>query len=85
LIRAAAAVMRRPRLWATAVRQIHRTAAPGWWRRPPFVPIPSRGYLDFRLVTQYGETSRQLDAHDVVNYLSWCRDFNRATDRRMGR
>lgn len=74
-----AAVARRPRLWATAVRAMRRTAPTGWWRRPPFLPLPSDDYLAFRLVTQYGDPTARPTAHDVVNYLSWLRQWDRAT------
>ncbi len=39
--RVAGAVAARPALWPSAVRAMRRTAAPGWWRRPPFLPVPS--------------------------------------------
>lgn len=77
VIRVAWAVLRRPVLWPTAVRQARRTAAPGWWRRAPFLPLPPRDYLRFRMVTQYGETDRPPDPADVLNYLVWCRDWER--------
>jgi hypothetical protein len=32
VIRAALGVVRHPALWITAIRQLRRTAAPGWWR-----------------------------------------------------
>jgi len=57
----------------TAVRQLRRTAAPGWWRRWPFVPLPAPEYLAFRMVTQYGDARHRPEPRDVVNYLSWCR------------
>jgi hypothetical protein len=74
------AVLRSPRLWPTALRQARRLAAPGWWRRRPFLPVPPVTYRHFRLVTQYGDhapreiSSREL-GRDVVNYLSWCRQW----------
>jgi hypothetical protein len=67
------AVLARPRLWPTAVRQLVRTIAPGWWRRPPFLPLPDPRYVRFRLETAYGLTSFG-SADDVVAYLQWCRD-----------
>lgn len=77
-LRIGAAVARRPGLWATAVRQARRTARPGWWRQPPFAPVPPAEYLHFRLVTQYGETDRPPAPGDVVDYLAWCRDWERS-------
>ena len=77
MFRVALAVVRRPSLWPTALRQARRTAAPGWWRRAPFLPVPSGEYLRVRLLTQYGDSDRAPDPHDVLNYLAWCRDWDR--------
>jgi hypothetical protein len=44
---------------------------------PPHLPVPAREYLGFRLQTQYGDISHRPDAEDVVNYLRWCRDWQR--------
>ena len=77
MIRAVLAVVRRPGLWLTALRQMRRTAPPGWWRRRPFLPVPSGDYLRFRMITQYGETDRPPDPADVVEYLTWCREWDR--------
>ncbi|HZA78346.1 MAG TPA: hypothetical protein VE623_18355 [Acidimicrobiales bacterium] len=73
--RAAAAVARHPSLWATGVRQALVLAAPGWWRRRPFLPLPTPEYLRFRLQTAYGgEGDRDPDPDDLVTYLRWCRE-----------
>lgn len=74
---AAWAVARRPRLWAVAVGQVRRLAAPGWWRRRPFLPLPDADYLRFRLETQYG-SDHEPEPGDVVTYLAWCRSYRRA-------
>jgi hypothetical protein len=73
LLRFAAAVIVRPRLWVTALRQAHRLAPRGWWRRPPFLPLPDRGYSAFRQVTQYGDADHAPDVEDVLVWLEWCR------------
>ena len=76
------AVIVRPTLWVTAVRQLARLAPTGWWKRAPFVPVPPRNYMEFRLVTQYGGEHGALQAdiraQDVVDYLQWCKQWNRA-------
>jgi hypothetical protein len=66
----AVAVARHPGLWGTALRQVGRLAAPGWWRRPPFLPLPSAAYLRFRLETAYGE-QRAPAPDDLLAYLRW--------------
>ncbi|HUQ39943.1 MAG TPA: hypothetical protein VM030_07280 [Acidimicrobiales bacterium] len=72
-LEAAAAVLRRPGLWPTAVTQIRVLAPRGWWRRPPFLPLPDKDYLRFRLQTAYGDADRDPEPADVVTYLHWCR------------
>ncbi len=71
------AVARHPSLWITAVRQGWRLVPQRWWRRRPFLPVPSRQYLEFRMLTQYGDNVRRPDPEDVLNYLRWCRDWER--------
>jgi hypothetical protein len=83
--RAVAAVAVRPRLWPTALRQAGRLAAPGWWRRAPFLPLPEPDYLAFRMETQYGAADRSPEPADLVAYLEWCRAQERAKRRRARR
>jgi hypothetical protein len=71
-----AAVVARPRLWRTALRQARRLTPNRWWRRAPFLPLPSREYLEFRLVTQYGTKVNGGQVPDVLHYLSWCRQWD---------
>jgi hypothetical protein len=78
LRRIAAAVAVRPWLWATAVRQLFVLAAPGWWRRRPFLPLPDPAYLRFRLITQYGDAEHPPAPEDMVDYLRWCRAYRAA-------
>jgi hypothetical protein len=67
------ALVRRPDLWSTALRQLLRLAPSGWWRRWPPVPRPDPSYLGFRLETAYGDPARAPEPTDVVAYLAWCR------------
>jgi hypothetical protein len=70
------AVLPHPALWLTGLRQVRRLARPGWWRRRPFLPLPSPEYLRFRMETAYGGAGDQVPtAEDLVTYLRWCRDF----------
>ncbi|MEO6988743.1 MAG: hypothetical protein ABI239_08850 [Aquihabitans sp.] len=70
-------LLRHPILWPTAVVTALRLAAPGWWRRRPFLPLPDPDYLRFRLETQYG-SGTDPDPGDMVVYLRWVRATERA-------
>jgi hypothetical protein len=65
------AVARRPGLWPTAMRQARALAARRWWARPPFLPVPDRDWLSFRMETQYGDSRHPVVAADVVAWLEW--------------
>ncbi|MEX0664590.1 MAG: hypothetical protein WD598_07430 [Acidimicrobiia bacterium] len=79
--RAVAAVVARPPLWPTALRQLVRASRPRWWTRPPFLPQPDRAYLRFRFETQYGSDGAPAPG-DLVTYLEWCRGEERANTSR---
>ncbi len=72
LLRSLLAILRHPSLWLVALRQVRVLAAPAWWRRAPFLPVPDAAYLRFRLVTMYGSDASP-DPADIVPYLRWCR------------
>ncbi len=79
------AIVRRPSLWLTAMVQIFRLAPRRWWARAPFLPVPPREYMEFRLVTQYGgghgQPLQTAEPVDVVDYLRWCKEWDRTTRR----
>jgi hypothetical protein len=45
----------------------------GWLRRPPFLPLPSRQYLRWRMYTAYGDENAVPPAEDVVRFAQWRR------------
>ena len=72
------AVLARPGLWPVALRAGRALVPHGWWRRPPFLPVPDRDYVRFRLVTAYGgEGTTPPRSDDLVRWLEWLRDFPR--------
>ncbi|MFT7601678.1 MAG: hypothetical protein ACI8TP_004638 [Acidimicrobiales bacterium] len=74
---AVVAVARRPDLWSTAARTAFSVAPAGWWRRTPFLPLPDRGWMHFRLETAYGgDGTGPMRSEDLVTYLEWRRDFS---------
>lgn len=77
MIAATLAVLRRPSLWPTALVELRRFVPDAWWRRRPFLPVPDRRLLRFRLVTQYGTPDHRPEPDDLITWLRWCRDENR--------
>jgi hypothetical protein len=72
-LRGAAAVARRPALWPAALGAALRLAPSGWWRRPPFLPLPDPAYWQFRMETAFGADARHRPrAHEIIEYLAWC-------------
>jgi hypothetical protein len=67
------AVLRRPALWPTAARVYVAHVPDRWWVRRPFVPVPDRAWLRFRLQTQYGDAEAVPAPADLVTWLEWSR------------
>lgn len=68
------AVLCRPSLWLTALTQLFRLTPRRWWARAPFLPVPTREYIRFRVLTQYGERGHTLEVADVLSYLRWLKE-----------
>jgi len=75
--RAVLAVLRRPALWVEGLRALASSARRGWWRRPPFLPIPHREWLAWRAATAYGSAGAAVDPDDLRAYLRWRRRTRR--------
>ncbi len=75
---AALAVAIRPGLWIEGLRFLGAMAEPGWWRRPPFFPVPEPGYLRWRIATAYGSEDHPVRPHDLVAVLRWRAALRRA-------
>jgi hypothetical protein len=63
--------LRHPTLAADLLRVAWRFRRRGWYRRPPFLPLPSRGYVRWRMYTAYGDPDAVPSADDVVRYARW--------------
>jgi hypothetical protein len=42
-----------------------------WATRPPFLPLPDREYLEWRMYTAYGDKHAVPPADDVIRYARW--------------
>lgn len=56
----------------------------GWWKRPPFLPLPPYLYIKFRLDTAYGEVAHGWSRpklgvliKDTKIFLLWRKKFRR--------
>ena len=64
----------RPRLAVDLLRLAWSFRARNWWRRPPFLPLPPREYLQWRMYTAYGDAHAIPPVDDVVNFARWRRE-----------
>ena len=63
--------LRDPRLVPALVRVAWRFRALDWWHRPPFLPLPEREYMKWRMYTAYGDEHAIPPAEDVARYARW--------------
>lgn len=63
----------RPRLAVDLLTAVWAFRRRGWYRRPPFLPVPSRTYLRWRLYTAYGDEGAVPPLEDVVRFVRWRR------------
>ena len=52
-------------------RRLAFSIARGWFRRFPFLPLPAREYLRWRMYTAYGDEHVVPPAGDVIRYARW--------------
>ncbi len=45
-----------------------------WWRLAPFLPVPDRTYLRWRMYTAYGDERAVPPVEDVVRFARWRRE-----------
>ena len=60
-----------PPLAADLVRVAWRFRRRAWWRRAPFLPVPSMPYVRWRMQTAYGDQDALPSVEDVVRYARW--------------
>lgn len=49
----------------------------GWWKVPPFLPLPPAEYLKWRLYTAYGDENAVPPKQDVLRMARWRRNLFR--------
>lgn len=77
--RALAGIVVRPWLWRDAAAFATHVARRRWWGRAPFLPVPDRDYLRWRLQTAYGglgEPGAEV-SRDLVSFVTFRRELRR--------
>jgi len=63
--------LRRPALAVDLMRVAWRFRARGWYRRFPFLPLPARDYVRWRMHTAYGDHAAVPTAAEIERYARW--------------
>ena len=63
--------LRHPALAADLLRVAWRFRARGWYRRFPFLPLPARDYVRWRMHTAYGDHDAVPTAAEIERYARW--------------
>lgn len=63
--------LRRPSLVTALFTVAWRFRRRDWYRRPPFLPLPDKDYLAWRMYTAYGDSHAVPSADDVERYARW--------------
>ena len=61
----------RPALARDLLRVAWRFRDRRWYRRFPFLPLPAKDYVRWRMHTAYGEYDAVPPAEDVIRYARW--------------
>lgn len=67
----AARSLLRPRQAVDLLRVAWRFRARGWYRRFPFLPLPAREYVEWRMHTAYGAHDAVPAVEELERYARW--------------
>jgi len=63
-----------PRLALDLLKTAWAFRARRWWARPPFLPLPDREYLRWRMYTAYADEAAVPPVDDVIRFARWRRE-----------
>jgi hypothetical protein len=63
-----------PRLALDLLRTAWAFRRRRWWTRAPFLPLPDRVYLRWRMYTAYADETAVPPTEDVVRFARWRRE-----------
>ncbi len=72
------ALLWKPSLWSTSIKQIFILAKSRWLLIPPLLPFPSNDFLEFRIITYQGESGKLPQTNVVITWLTWVADLEKS-------
>jgi hypothetical protein len=66
-----------PRLALDLLRLAWSFRRRGWYRHAPYLPLPPREYMRWRMYTAYGDEDAVPPVEDVVRFARWRREVMR--------
>ena len=63
-----------PRLAVDLLRTAWAFRRRHWWGQFPFLPVPDRTYLRWRMYTAYGDENAVPPLRDVIGFARWRRE-----------
>ncbi|HET9276310.1 MAG TPA: hypothetical protein VFN96_09585 [Gemmatimonadales bacterium] len=63
-----------PRLALDLIRAAWAFRRRRWWARSPFLPLPDRTYLRWRMYTAYGSEDAVPPLDDLIRFVQWRRE-----------
>ena len=73
-VRLALRALLRPRLAVDLLRTAWAFRRRRWWTTAPFLPLPDRTYLRWRMYTAYADEDAVPPAEDVERFARWRRE-----------
>ena len=74
VLRLAVRAVVNPRLAVDLLRTAWAFRRRRWWAAAPFVPIPDRTYLRWRMYTAYASEGAVPPVEDVIRFARWRRE-----------
>jgi hypothetical protein len=71
ILRIVARALVRPRLLLILLATGWRFRRQGWFRRPPFLPLPPADYMRWRMHTAYGDEQHMPTVTELEAYARW--------------
>jgi hypothetical protein len=69
--------LRRPGVIPAMVGAAWAFRSRDWFRRPPFLPLPSREYLHWRMETAYGDADAVPPLDELERFLRWASEMRK--------